>query len=95
MAAYVIVDEEITDPARFDEYRRLAAPSIAKFNAKFLVRGGTLIPLAGGWIPRRLVVLEFESMEQARNWYDSPEYGEARQARDVAASVKMVIADGV
>lgn len=95
MAAYVIIDEQITDPARFEDYRRLAGPSMAKYHAKFLVRGGTVISLSGGWSPKRLVVLEFETMEQARSWYDSPEYREARDARDGAAIAKMVIADGV
>jgi len=68
---------------------------MAKFNAKFLVRGGTVIPLDGRWSPKRLVVLELESMEQARQWYDSREYGEARQARDGAAIVNMIVAEGV
>ena len=95
MAAYVIVDHEITDPARFEEYRRLAGPSLAKFGAKFLVRGGTLIPLEGGWNPKLLVVLEFDSAERARAWYDSPEYRAARQARAGASVTKMVIAEGV
>lgn len=67
-------------PARFEEYRRLAAPWMVKLKAKVLVRGGALASTSGGRSPKRLVVLEFESMEQARKWYDSPEYREARHA---------------
>jgi uncharacterized protein (DUF1330 family) len=94
VAAYVIVDEVVTDPSRFEEYRRLAGPSMTKYGARFLVRGGDITPLEGDWMPKRLVVLEFDSVERARAWYDSPEYQAALRARDGGAISKVLIAQG-
>jgi len=95
MAAYVIVDEEITDPQRFDEYRRLAGATLAAHGASFLVRGGNPETLEGDWRPKRMVVIQFESAEQARAWYHSPEYQAAVAARQGAAVLKFVLAEGV
>ena len=58
MAAYVIADIEVTDPAAFEEYRQKVAPLIAKYGGKYLVRGGVSETLEGDWAPNRLVVLE-------------------------------------
>lgn len=94
MAAYVIVDEVVTDPTRFEAYRRLAGPSMTEFGARFLVRGGDVIPLEGDWSPKRLVVLEFESVERARAWYDSPQYRTALRAREGSVISKVLIVQG-
>lgn len=94
MAAYVIVDEVVTDPLRFEEYRRLAGPSMTEFGARFLVRGGDVTPLEGDWSPTRLVVLEFETVDRARAWYDSPRYQAALRAREGAAVSKVLIVQG-
>jgi uncharacterized protein (DUF1330 family) len=95
MAAYVIFDEQILDPSRLEHYKSLAGPSITKLGGRFLARGGTITPLEGGWDPQRMVVLEFDSAEQARAWYDSPEYREARAAREGAMLMKALIIEGV
>ena len=94
MAAYVIVDEVITDVSRFEEYRRLAGLSMAEFGAKFLVRGGDVTPLEGDWSPKRLVVLEFESVERARAWYESADYQAAIRARQGGAISKVLMVEG-
>jgi len=59
MAAYALVNVEITDPAGFAKYRKLVPATIAAFGGRFLARGGATEVLEGGWIPNRLVVLEF------------------------------------
>ena len=75
MAAYVIVDLEITDPEPYrDEYQRRVPATIAQYGGRFLVRGGAHETLEGDRPPKRLVVIEFPSVEQARAWYASPEY---------------------
>lgn len=42
-----------------------------------------------------MVVLEFDSVKRARAWYDSPEYREARRAREGAMVMKAFIIEGM
>lgn len=95
MPAYVINDMEITDPQRFEEYKRLSPATVAAYGGRFLARGGELDPLEGDWQPRRLVVLEFPSMDQAHAWLDSPEYAPARRLRQISAKSRMVLVQGL
>ena len=74
MRAYFIVDNEVTDPAGFEEYRKQVPATLQKYGGKILVRGGQVQTLEGDWKPKRIVVTEFPSLEQARRWYDSEEY---------------------
>lgn len=95
MAAYVIVEIEVTDAVGYEAYRKLAGPAVSAYGGKFLVRGGTTVTLEGNWQPKRLVVLEFPSLEQARIWWDSAEYRAAREIRERTAATRMVVAEGV
>jgi uncharacterized protein (DUF1330 family) len=95
MAAYVLVDVDVTDPARYDNYRKLAQDAIQKHGGRYLARGGATTVLEGGWQPHRVVVLEFPSTDAARRFYDSPEYKAARAARDGAARMSMFVVEGV
>ncbi len=74
MAAYFVVDLEITNPAGFEEYRRLVPPVIAKYDGRYLVRGGAFEVLEGEWKPKRLTVIEFPSAARAKEFYSSKEY---------------------
>ena len=65
MSAYVIVEIEVLDPVRYEEYKRLAPPSIAAFGGRYVVRGGRSETLEGDWSPKRIVILEFEGLERA------------------------------
>jgi uncharacterized protein (DUF1330 family) len=95
VSAYVIAEVEVTDPAAYEEYRKLVPPTIAQYGGRFLVRGGQVETKEGGWSPGRLVVLEFPSPEQARRWYHSPEYAPALAIRLRAAKARLVIAEGM
>jgi len=95
VAAYVIAEIDVHNPALFEEYRKLVPATIAKYGGKYLVRGGATDPKEGGWRPARVVVLEFPTMEQARNWYHSPEYAPVLAIRLEAANGKMILAEGV
>jgi uncharacterized protein (DUF1330 family) len=90
---YIVVDAKSTDPERMAEYRRLSSIAAAKFGGRFLVRGGAYEVLEGDWQPQRLVVIEFESKERAKAFYDSPEYVAARQARAGVSSFDMVLVE--
>ena len=95
MAAYVILNIEVTDPVRYEEYKRAASESIAKRGGKYLVRGGKQEPLEGAWDLDRVVVLEFESAALAREWWSSEDYTRAKAIRMKAARVKAVLVEGV
>jgi len=94
MAAYVIAEVEVTDPAAYEEYRKKVPATIAQYGGKYLARGGATETKEGGWAPERLVVLEFPSMEQARRWYHSPEYAPALALRIRAARSKLLLVEG-
>ena len=94
MAAYIIAELEVTDPATFDEYRKGVPSTIAAYGGRYLVRGGALESLEGGWTPKRMVVLEFPSMEQARRWYASPEYRSLLAMRQRSTKSKVVLSEG-
>jgi len=95
MAAYVIADVEVTDPAAYEEYRKLVPATIEKYGGKYLARGGATEVKEGNWTPARLVILEFASMDQAKRWYGSPEYAPALAIRKRASRSKLVFAEGL
>lgn len=95
MSAYCVVEVEILDAARYENYKTLVAPSLAAYGGKFLVRGGTVETLEGDWSPKRLVILEFPSMDQAKAWWASREYAEAKALRQATARTRMILAEGI
>ena len=95
MPAYVIVDVDVKDSADYDTYRPLSGASVEQYGGRFLARGGRVEGVEGDWKPSRLVIIEFPTMEQARTWYDSPEYTAARQIRHRAAESQLIMIEGV
>ena len=95
MAAYVIVDIEVTNPEVYAEYREKVPPLVAKFGGKYLTRGGKMEMLEGNWTPKRLVVLEFPSFEKAKEFYESDEYRPVKEIRLNSTNSKLVLVDGV
>ena len=95
MVAYIVVDCEVLDPAKYEEYKKLAPEAIAKHGGKYLARGGQTAMLEGDWRPNRIVILEFPSLEAARKFYTSVEYTAARRARAGAAKMEIIAVEGV
>jgi uncharacterized protein (DUF1330 family) len=94
MPAYVIVDVHVTDHERYDAYKKLTPASLVPYGGKFIVRGGEVETLEGGWKPDRIVVIEFPTYETAKRWWDSDEYMRAREVRAGAADARIIVADG-
>ena len=94
MPAYALVNVEITDSAGFAEYRKLVPASITRFGGRFLTRGGATEVLEGGWIPNRLVILEFPDMATIKAWYQSPDYQRLLEIRKRTATSDFVIIEG-
>lgn len=95
MAAYVIVDVNVTDSDEYAHYRPLSGASVEQYGGRFVARGGAVNVLEGAWQPGRVVVIEFPSVEQARTWYNSPEYTAARAIRQRASTGSMIVVEGV
>ena len=95
MPAYLIADMNVTDAAGYEEYKRLAPPAIEKYGGRYLARGGETAVLEGDWTPSRLVILEFPSVERAKAFYESSEYGAARNVRKGKGTFRMVVTAGL
>ena len=94
-SAYVIANVRVTDPVQYEEYRKFSSVAMQAHGAEVCVRGGEVQVMEGDWQPERLVVLKFPSVEKARGFYDSFEYKRAKQAREGAAIMRLVIVEGV
>ena len=94
MPGYVIVDLEVLDSAKYDIYKTMVPETLAKYGGRFLVRGGKVETLEGDWAPKRLVILEFPSVELAKAWSDSVEYAPAKALRHESARSRMIVAEG-
>jgi len=95
MSAYVVVQVEIKDPVRYEDYRKMVLPTIEQYGGRFLVRGGRVHTMEGDWAPKRFVVVEFPSVERAKAWWDGPEYRPARDLRWATAESQLIIAEGL
>jgi len=93
MPAYVIVDIDIHDPATYEANNLGAIDTVSAHGGTYLARGGPTEVLEGDWDPRRLVILQFDSVEQARAWYESPDYAPAKRLRHQVARTNMLLVD--
>jgi uncharacterized protein (DUF1330 family) len=92
MTAYLIFDEDVTDPEGFQQYIQLAGPVLTRYGGKVLAADGTI---EGDWHPNQLVILEFESVEQAKRWYTSEEYAPVKDIRLKTANTQLVLVQGI
>ncbi len=95
MPAYVIVDINVTDPNGYSQYKELAPAAVAAYDGKYLARGGKTEVLEGNWSPTRLVILQFPTVERAKQWLDSVEYSAARALRHKTARSNMVVIESL
>ncbi len=95
MPAYVIVEIDIVDPAGYKEYKKLVGATVERYGGKYIVRGGAVETLEGDWKPKRIVVLQFESTQRAKDWLNCEEYREPRKMRHRTARTKMIVVEGV
>lgn len=94
MTAYWIAHVTVTDPAAYDGYQALAPAAFTRHGARFLARGGASEVLEGPALDRH-VLIEFPSLQAARDCYHSPEYRAARARREGACIAHVVIVEGL
>ena len=95
MAAYLIADFEILDVEGMRAYLERVGATIAQYGGKYLVRGAVGETIEGDWHPHRLVILEFESVEQVRRWYQSKEYSAIKPIRHKTARTQLIVVPGI
>jgi len=95
VTAFVIFDIEVTNSKDYEGYKQLAAPTVALYEGTYVARGGRTETLEGDWSPKRIVILQFESVERAKAWINSPEYAEARALRHKYSISKAIVVEGV
>lgn len=96
MAAYLIVDTELTAPERYEDYKRKAKPLAEQYGGEYLVRGGAMDLKEGDlWTPKRMVVVRFPSVENAQAFYNSPEYQQVLQISQESARRTVVLVEGL
>ena len=95
MAAYIVAQLKVHDPAAVQRYREAVTPLIDRFGGRYRVRGGALDVLEGDWPLPRLVIIEFQSKDAARLFYESPEYQKILPLRQQASAGNVVLIEGV
>jgi uncharacterized protein (DUF1330 family) len=93
-AAYIVAEIEVTDPEAYKLYTARTPGVIAAHGGRFVVRGGAVERLEGEWSPARVVVIEFADSAKAVEWWNSPEYAEAKRLRQRCARTRMVLVEG-
>jgi uncharacterized protein (DUF1330 family) len=94
MPAYVIINVDVKDQEQYAQYMKRGAPTILQYGGKPLVRGGAIEKWEGSPQPKRIIVIEFGSMEKARTWWNSPEYRAAKKYRENAAEADVFCVEG-
>jgi len=95
MPAYIIANVEIHDHEHYPAYMRAVPDTIAAYGGRYLARGGKAEKLEGVWDPKRFVILEFESAERARAWWESTEYAGHKALRQRTAHTNMILVEGL
>ncbi len=94
MKGYVVIDTEILDAEAFAEYVEKSTAVITAQGGRFLVRTSDAEAFDGGWEPKRIVIIEFESMEAARSCVSSAEYNALNDLRHSAANSRIIVVEG-
>ena len=95
MPAYVLAEIEITQPEGYKAYTSAVPATIAQYGGRFLTRGGAVEVLEGEWPQRRRVIIEFPSMDAAKQWWNSSEYAGPKQMRRANSTGRLLLLDGI
>ncbi len=95
MAAYIIVQVEVTDPEAYKAYAAQVPTTLEKYGGEFVVRGGAMEIIEGDWPYPRVIVIKFPNMEQAKAWQAAPEYQAPKALRQSASKGNMIVVEGV
>jgi uncharacterized protein (DUF1330 family) len=95
VAAYVVVDLEVIDAEKFERYKQLVPATIEKYGGRYMARGGQVEALEGSWTPKRFVLLEFPSVDRAKQWFESAEYAMPKALRQSCTRSRIIVVEGL
>jgi uncharacterized protein (DUF1330 family) len=95
MSVLQILDLDIHNPALYAQYTAQVTAIVRRYNGRYLVRGGKVLSATGGWEPKRIVVIAFDSVEDLRECYASPEYQAIVHLRQQSSTSKTVVVEGI
>ena len=95
LSAFVITDVEITDASLYGEFVNRVTSTVEAYGGRFVARGGELEVILGNWSPKRLAILQFDSLQQIRTWLNSPEYTALDDIRSRSSIINMVVVEGL
>ena len=94
MSVYMIIESRVKDPETYQRYIAEVPEIVARYGGRYLVRGGQVTPLLGGWTPERVIILEFPSEASIHQWLSSPEYQAIAPLRERGAETRAVLVQG-
>ena len=95
MSAYLVVNIDVLDSVRYQDYIRAVPPTIEAFGGRYLARGGQVEVLEGEWKPKRMAIVEFPNAERAKAWWDSQEYAGLKALRQSCSQGEIMLVEGV
>lgn len=95
MSAYLITDIDITDVSLYGQFLEQVTSVVENHGGKFVVRGGAIEVVLGDWSPKRIAVLQFDSVEQIHTFLNSPEYTALNDIRAKSSNINMIVVDGL
>lgn len=95
MPAYLISEIEVHDAIGYEEYRKLVGATLDRYGGRFIARGGRIEVLEGEWKPKRVVICVFDSIERAREWYESEEYRIPKSIRKKTSDANIIVVEGL
>lgn len=91
MTAYVIVDIKVTDRSKFKEYAKAVQSTVKAFGGRYICKWGLPETLEGEWDGRRIVIVEFETLSQAKKWWASEEYRPLKALRRESSTARIIL----
>jgi uncharacterized protein (DUF1330 family) len=95
MPIYFLADISVTEPQTYDLYLQKVRATVESHGGRYLARGGTVVPVGGGWRPERLVVIEFPSFDDMNAWLRSEEYRALAPLREASAKSRAAAVEGL
>ena len=95
MPAYIIAEIDVQNPQDYEEYKKMVPSTITAYGGRYIARGGKTEILEGNWSPKRIALLEFESVERAKEWLNSELYAPAKKIRHASAKTNMIVIEGI
>lgn len=95
MPAYIVIRINVDEPGLLKDYQIATPPIVEKYRGRFIARGGSVVTLEGPAESRRIVIIEFPGLSDAKAFYHSPEYTQARKLREGIAAAEFIAVDGV